>query len=148
MHIPFFKQQQDWTCGPASLRMVLHSFGMVKTENALVKLLQKKGEPGTPNRSLPEAAEKLKLNYVVRRNASIADVKWYLNQGFGVIISYFDTIEKVGHFAVVKKIDAKKIHLLDPWHGPEHKHLLNDFLPNWRSGFDKDKRWFIAIKKP
>ena len=146
MKIPFFEQETDYSCGAACLRMVLGAFGIRKSEAVLMNVLEKKGEPGTPNRSLPEVAEKFKLNYVVRRNASIADVKWCLGHGFGVIVSYFDAIEQVGHFGVVKKIDSKKIHLLDPWHGPLCCYSLKEFLPNWRSGFDKDKRWFVAIK--
>ena len=148
MQIQFFKQQKFWTCGPASLRMVLGAFGIKKSEKELIPFLVKKGEPGTPNRSLSEVAERLKLNYVVRRNASIADIRWYLSHGFGVIVSYFDSVEEVGHFAVVKRVGLRKIHLFDPWYGPKHEYSLKQFLPNWRSGFDKDKRWFIAIKKP
>ena len=148
MNIMFYKQQNFCMCGPACLRMVLAAFGIKKSEETLTKILKKDGEPGTPNRSLPDAAEALKLNYAVQRNASIADLKWSIGKGFVIIVSYFDPVEKVGHFAVIKKVDAKRIHLFDPWYGPNHGYSMKEFLPNWRSGFDKDKRWFIAIKKP
>lgn len=148
MRIPYFKQQKYWTCGPACFRMVLGAFGIKKTEAELAKMIHKPGEPGTPNRSLPEAAERLKLSYVVKRNASISDLTWHIGQGFAVIVSYFDTVEGVGHFAVVKKISSKNIYLLDPWYGPNHVLPLRHFLKNWRSAFDKDKKWFVAVKKP
>ena len=127
--------------------MALSAFGIKKSETALGTLLVRSGEPGTPNRALAEAAELLKLNYSVKRDASIVDLQWHLAQKFAIIISYFDIVEHVGHFAVVKGIDKKNIHLLDPWYGPHHQYLIDDFLTNWHSGFDKDKRWFIAIKK-
>ncbi len=147
MQIPFFRQQKYWTCGPACFRMALAAFGIKKSEAELAKLMHKPGEPGTPNRSLPETAEKLKLNYIVRRSASIPDLTWYMGLGFVVIVSYFDAIESVGHFAVVKKLGSKNIYLLDPWYGPDYVISLKDFVKNWKSGFDKDKRWFIAVKK-
>ena len=53
MVIPYYQQEQEWSCGPASLRMVLASFGILKTELVLIKMLSTNSRVGTRNRSLP-----------------------------------------------------------------------------------------------
>ena len=146
--IQYFKQEKPWTCGPACMRMVLGFFGIKKSEAVLAKLLARVGEPGTPNRALVELAEKLKLDYVVQRNASLIDLKRVIADGFVVVVGYFDQIEHVGHFAVVKSLSKKKIVLLDPWYGAKCAFSNGDFVRTWRSGFDNDVRWFIGIRMP
>jgi predicted double-glycine peptidase len=64
-------------------------------------------------------------------------------------VNYFIPEEKCDHYSVLRKIDSKNISLFDPWFGPEHKYSLREFKKIWHSdfNFEKEKRWFIAIKK-
>ena len=144
--IPFYRQQTDWTCGAACVRMVLASVGIKKSEQVLAKLLKtKENKTGTLHREIARFFEGLKLNYVVQRNASTSDLKRLQKQNYRIIVGYFLTEHNCGHYAVVKKID-NKIHLLDPWYGPKHYYSVKEFSKIWYDG-EGEKCWFVGIKK-
>lgn len=149
MKFPYHKQETNYTCGAASMRMVLENFGIKKTEKQIVKLLGTNKVRGTWIKNFPIVAEMFKLNYVVKRNATIADLKKYFNEESVLIINYFIPADKVDHYSVLKKIDNNNIYFFDPFYGPEHKYSLSNFKRNWRSDpkWEKEKSWFIAIKK-
>ncbi len=140
----YFKQSSDWTCGPACMRMVLHSFGIKKSDTQLIKLMHSNKLRGTLNREFPALCEKLRLSYVVRRNGSVGEIKEFL-PWCKIIVCYWLPDEKTGHYAVVRKINKNRIYLIDPWFGPNHSLPLSYFNRNWRG--KEEKRWFIAIKK-
>ena len=146
MKIPFFKQQTDYTCGAACMRMILASFGIKKSETALKKLMGSSSMCGTWNKQFPQLAEKLNMDYIVLRNAQQSEINRMLKDGFELIINFFDPKEKVGHYAVVKSITSSKIYLIDQWHGPNESYSWKEFLPLWKSSLDKDKRWVFGIK--
>jgi len=144
--IPFYRQQTDWTCGAACVRMAIASLGIRKSENELAKLLKtNKNKSGTLHREIARFFDGLKLNYVVSRNASVSDLKRFQKQNYCIIVGYFLVEHNCGHYAVVKKIGAK-IHLLDPWYGPNHSYSTKEFKKVWYDG-EGEKRWFVGIKK-
>lgn len=147
MVIPYFKQKRDYNCGPAVFRMALASFGINKNEKELAKLLKTNTKEGTKNRNFSTVADHFDLDYIVKKNASVSDIKNFSKKGYAVILAYIYPKENVGHFAVLRKIDSKHIHLLDPLVGPKHKYLINDFKQIWKSGFEKDIRWLFAVRK-
>ncbi|HLF53897.1 MAG TPA: cysteine peptidase family C39 domain-containing protein [Candidatus Nanoarchaeia archaeon] len=145
----FHKQEKDYTCGAASMKMALESCNIKKSEKQIVKLLRSGKSKGTWNKDFPIIAEKFKLNHLSMRNAAINDLKEYQKRGFTIIIGYFYPLEKFGHYAVLKKIDAKKIYLSDPYFGDKHSYALDYFKKIWKNDpkYDKEKRWFFAVKK-
>lgn len=149
MNFPYYKQETAYTCGAAAMRMILEMLGIKKTEKQIVNLLGTNKVRGTWNKDFPSLAEKYKLNYTVKRNASIADMKSCLKQGYSVIACYYYPHEKVDHYSVVKKIDSGKIYFWDPWFGPKHDYTLKKFKTIWKCDkkFDDEKRWFFAVKK-
>jgi len=64
------------------MRMALESIGIKKGEKQLVKLLRTNKIRGTRISSFPQLAEKFKLNYTVKRNATIQDLKRYQKEGY------------------------------------------------------------------
>jgi len=149
MKIPYFRQNTEYTCGPAAMRMALGALGIVKSERQLSLLLHTNSMVGTRRKAFPLLAERLLLDYVVERESSIEDIKEAIASGFIVIVNYFYTVEQVPHFAVVKRIDSNRIYLLDPEAGPGHSYPLAEFISNWHSGpsREKGKRWFFGIRK-
>lgn len=147
--ILFYKQEIDYTCGAASMRMALESCNIKKSEKQIVKLLRTSKSKGTWNKDFPVVAEKFKLNHVSMRDAAINDLKEYQKKGFAIIIGYFHPIEKFGHYAVLKKIDSKKIYLLDPYFGDKHSYDLDYFKKIWKNDpkHDGENHWFFAVKK-
>ena len=148
MAFAFYKQETKYTCGAASMRMALENVGIRKSEKAIVRLLGTSKRRGTRHDAYPRIAEKYKLNYVVHRNATIADLKEFHAKGFTVILCYHYAPEDIDHSAVLKDIDEDNVCLLDPWFGPDHKYPLPQFKEIWISKYDNEKSWFFAIKKP
>jgi ABC-type bacteriocin/lantibiotic exporter with double-glycine peptidase domain len=148
MKIPYHKQQRFNTCGPAAMRMVLEHFGIKKSEQELVKVLKTNIFQGTLHKNLVKAAWLYDLRYYSFGNAAIKDLKDFQDKGYAIIVAYRPP-EDFYHYAVLKEIDDKYIHLYDPWYGPLTKYALEDFIQRWKSNplFEKKKRWFIAMKK-
>ena len=149
MNIKYFKQETKYTCGAASMRIVLASLGFIKTEKQVSKLLKTNTVRGTWHESFSNLAEKLRLNYVVGRGSTIIELKKTINNKYIIIICYFIPKENVDHYAVIKKINNNYIVLADPFYGDNHKLPLKKFVKNWKSDskWDNEKRWFIGIKK-
>ncbi len=95
--IPLYYQEKSWTCGAAALRMALESLEIKKSENQVVKLLKTNKIRGSYHKNFPLVAEKYKLNYIVKRNSSIQDIKHLLSENWIIIINHFDIKEKVDH---------------------------------------------------
>lgn len=150
MAFPFHKQEKKYTCGAASMRMVLEKVGVKKSEKQVEKLLRTNKIRGTWHKNFPRLVERYRLNYTCMRNATINDLKEYYQGGFTIILCYFISSEKVDHYSLLKKIDNKYIYLWDPWFGPEHKYSLSQFKKVWKSDpkYDNEKSWFFAIKNP
>lgn len=147
--VPYYKQESSWTCGPAAMRMVLEHIGIKKTEKQLIKLLETNKIIGTWESQIPKLAEKYKLNYIVERNGKIDDLKKSIKNKFILIVCYYMSEEDITHYAVITKMTSRYIYLHDPWIGPNHKIKLDSFEKTWKSDpiHEKDKRWFIGIKK-
>ena len=148
-HIPYYKQEKSWTCGAACMKMILESFGIKKTEKQLAKSLETNKVIGTWEFELPELAERHKLTYVVERNGTIKDLRRYLREGFRIIVCYYLLKEKTAHYSIIHDINRNYIHFLDPYFGENHKLKLDYFKRTWKSDpiHEKDKKWFIAIKR-
>ena len=146
---PYYRQETDFTCGPACLRMVLERFGVRKTEKQLAGLLETTKKEGTLNKAFPVVAKKLKLNYVANGNSSIKELKEKLEECYSIIVCFYYKPERVYHYAVVKAISQKTISFWDPLTGPSKSCSVEEFKEVWRSHpkQDRQKRWFIALKK-
>lgn len=149
MKIPYFRQERIWTCGAASVRMVLAAFGIKRSENQLMKMLKTSKKIGVKNRRFSEIAERYKLSYIVRRNSSLRHLRRYLKRKFIIIVHYYVPRLKEDHYAVVKRISKERIFLLDPWFGDNHSIDLEKFMKIWKENpkHGKEKKWFIGIKK-
>ena len=149
MSFNYYRQQSKYSCGACAMRMVLECFGIKNSEKQLIKLLKTNKIRGTWLKEFPQLAEKLSLNYVVQRNSTIKDLKYFNKKGYKIIICYFYPPEKIDHYAVLKSLDSRYIHFYDPWFGPNHKYPLTYFKKIWNSSkrFEYEKAWFIAIKK-
>ena len=147
MQILFYKQQTDYTCGPASMRMILSALKIKKSEKELAQLLKTRRKTGTKNKSFSLLAKRLNLPSIAKKNSSFQELKAYQNKNYLIILNYFHPEEKIGHYAVLKKIDKKYIYLLDPAFGKNHKYSLAEFKKIWKGKHEKTRRWFFALKR-
>jgi ABC-type bacteriocin/lantibiotic exporter with double-glycine peptidase domain len=105
-----------------------------------------KGKSGTHHNEFPKIAKKLKLNYVVgAKNSTFKELNQAIKKNYTVIICYFDKRLQEGHYAVVKKIDKRRIYLLDPTSGPNESYSRAHFRKIWH-GYYTYNGWFFGIK--
>ncbi len=142
----YFKQKTIWTCGPAALRMVLYDFGIKKSEEQLIRMLDCTKRWGTKHKMFPRVAERYKLNYVVKRDADIDDLRNYKRRGYTIIVCYFHVKERIGHYAILHRIDDDDFYFVDPQFGPERRLNVTHFGRVWRC--PSERGWFIGFKKP
>ena len=151
MKIPYYKQETNSTCGAAALRMALSANGIHRSEKILARLLGTNKISGVRVENFPPILERFKMSYIVARNATFLSLEKILEQKYVIIVGYFDPVWQIGHYAVVKSITKNYIYLLDPHpqFGRDHKYKRAYFNKLWSEGFryDKENRWFIAIKK-
>ncbi|MDP1696167.1 MAG: cysteine peptidase family C39 domain-containing protein [archaeon] len=149
MSITYHKQETNFTCSAACMRMILASFGIKKSEKSLAKLLKTNRIRGALHKDFPTVLENYKLNYIVKRNASFDDIKQLHKEEYKIILSYYAFNGKIPHSAILKNINSRFIYLIDPWFGPNHKYSLKKFKKLWVSDkrFEKEKRWLMAVKK-
>jgi len=145
----FHKQETVYSCGSAAMRMALETCGIKLSETQVMRILRTNKVRGTWHRDFPVVAEKFHLNYAVKRNAEISDLRRLLKDGYVVIVCYYYPPEKVDHYSVVKSIGKNDIAFWDPSWGPEHKYTLVYFRKIWKSDprYDNEKRWCIALKR-
>lgn len=144
----YYKQETIWTCGAAAMRIALAKLGIMKSEKEIINLLKTNKIRGTYHKNFPEAAEKLKLNYIVKRDSTINDIK-KISRDYIIIICYFIKMDKVDHYAVVNKLGKNYIYLLDPYYGNNYKLKLSNFIKDWKSDsrWENENRWLFAISK-
>ncbi len=153
--VPYFKQEKDYLCGPATLRMVLAFFNQTESEKKLAKLaglteaMFKK--VGTPNDKMAELtktiAKKKNLFAYVKNRADLKTVKKLIRRKIPVIVNYIEPVYQEGHYAVIVGYNSKikRIILADPLHGKNFSLKENDFISRWKSGYDNKTRWLLVL---
>lgn len=149
MVFPYYKQETDYSCGAAAMRMVLGSLEIRKTEKELARLLNTAPKHGTWFRDFITVSRKFNLDYISQADGDITQLKTLMKQGYSIIVCYLLLKEKCDHYSVIKKVDKNTIHFFDPWFGKNHKYSIGYFNTIWKSRKRPDRadRWFIAIKK-
>ena len=126
-------------CGPASLKIVLNYYGIVKSEKELVKLCKTKKGLGWDDKDIKKVVEKLGFKVVIKNNSSFKDIEKWLKRGVPVIVDWFtrgrndypESETADGHYSVVCGLDDKFIYLQDPEIGKIRKIKRDDFMRVW-----------------
>lgn len=143
MKIPYLKQETNYTCGAACMRMILASMNIKKSEKQISNLLKTNKKIGTWHKQIPELAEKYKLDYIIERKGKISDLRKLLKEKWKIIICYI--YNKEPHYSIIKKINWHSIHLINPANKNKDRYLIPSFKKRWRD--KEDKKWFAALKK-
>ena len=128
--IKLHKQSNDYSCGPASLRMVLSHFEVHKSEEELIDLTGAKAGVGCEPSDIVRAAEGLGFKAKYIPTSSLEEVKKMMDAGSMVIVDWFSP-EVNGHYSVVAKITDTQIILANPTHGGYTTMTRNAFLNRW-----------------
>ncbi len=138
-----YKQTNDWTCGPAIARVILHYFGVKPSISDLIKQLRTT-RAGTENRYIISLFKRNNIKFFHKKNSSISEIRRYL-KNYWIIVAYWIPVHNEAHYSIIKKMNSKRIYFHDTWFGLNHSYTLNYFLKNWHD--DETARWFMAVKK-
>lgn len=151
--IPHHQQATDYTCGPATMKMVLDAlWGLRVEEESLATRLGTDPHIGTRQRVLVRFVDELGLQAVVRHtDTDLDEIRALMASGHVVIVCYWLAEEDTDHYAVVQSIAPDHVTLQDPWAGPDTRIELADFDLHWRCDpnvLARRDRWLLAIKAP
>lgn len=104
--------QKNGSCGAASLKMVFDYWGITLSESKIARVAGTSEEKGTSIQGLIKASEHFGFKAIVKKNASLDDLRQYIKQEIPVIVDWF--LEDDGHYSVVVDIDKNNIFLADP----------------------------------
>jgi len=153
LKIKIFKQINNAYCAPATVKMILHFWGINKSQKFLAKLLGTTLDGGTKNdKNIIKCFQKFGFNVKFGTNGS-----WYIldkyvnNQKIPVIVWWFH--EDCGHLSVACGLSKKSILLADPYSGKIIKMDWQKFNRIWfgfKGNFPKEKKivsnWYLAAK--
>ena len=133
---PFYKQETDYSCVPACLRIVLASLGVFKTEQELRELCDCTLLEGTSALKAVDAARAAGFKGTRKRNLTFDDLMSELERGL-FPIAYVETLLPPHAFAqshalVVIAIERDEVKALDPARG-EIAFSKDGFLAEWNS---------------
>lgn len=160
LDIPATRQQESHTCGPASIRAVLKTFGIRVSEDALKKLLHTTEKDGTAPEQVENAARILGLNPKVYEPMDVPSLKREVYLGHPVIILFqawqegqrirdWGTDWSDGHYAVVTAVHDDQVLLTDPSLPSGSGYVpIREFVSRWH---DKNKirkyhNWGLALQ--
>ena len=145
--IPYFQQEKDYWCGPASLQMAFAFFGKSASQTELVAAAGTTEEKGTDNDKLVKVAQAAGFRVSTKELAALEDIQSYLTQNIPVIVNFIEPTDEEGHYAVVVDINDKDIILNDPWNGPNFSIPKADFVNRWHSTNNQHIRWLMAVSR-
>lgn len=144
----YYHQQKDYTCGPACMRIILSEMGKNISEKKLEKELKTNSKNGTVMRAFCKLAKKMGMKTFSKKNSTIGEIKSLLKDYF-IIVCYYYKPEKIGHYALVKRVGKDRIYLMDPWCGPNCSYSFVSFRKIWHSTpkYGMKHKWLCAIRK-
>jgi predicted double-glycine peptidase len=151
--IPHHFQETDYTCGAASVKMVLEALGLDHVdEAALARRLGTDDEIGTRQRRIVEELRRRGWDVAESHTTTSLDaIRHAMLDGRVVLVLYHLEAEKTDNYAVVRRIGPNRILLHDPWTGPDTEWPLAEFDALWhtRDGVPgRRDRWMVAVRAP
>ncbi|OGN02785.1 MAG: hypothetical protein A3G02_02135 [Candidatus Yanofskybacteria bacterium RIFCSPLOWO2_12_FULL_44_13b] len=139
-----YKQPNDWTCGPAVARIILHFFGQKKD---LWEITRELGttRSGTSNSDLKRLLARYDISFKEKKGARISDIRRLAKNNW-LVTAYWIPKHKEYHYSIIKKINSKRIFFHDTWYGLNHSYTIKHFINNWWDDEAKSP-WLLAIRK-
>lgn len=145
--VPYHGQKKEYTCGPASLRMVFSYFDSLQDEKKLARQAKTSRRKGTSRKQMVLTARKAGYWVYEQTGAGINVLKWCINHELPAIVNYIEPADDEGHYAVVVGYDPKGVLLHDPYpsNGQNFHLARRTFLARWHGKSEKSERWVMTI---
>lgn len=139
-----YKQKNNWGCGPAVARIVLHHHDIVcSMRQAAKEMGTTRG--GTENTGLIRFLRKNGLQPKAKEKAELSEVGKLLKKNI-IVVAYWIPKNKEAHYSILKRIKSGRVFFHDPWYGANHSYSLSYFQKNWHDG-GTEQRWMLAVGK-
>ncbi len=158
LDVPYRKQVNDYMCGPATLQMVLAFFGDYRSQRKVRKLMMASPREletrSADNNKMVKAVQRAGFYAYVNDYSSLAELKYFISQGYPVVVNYIEPSDEDGHFAVAKgyNTELQTIILSDPWNGddfmlPEEQFMTRWHAKWWRASEGYKGHWLMVVSK-
>lgn len=146
LEVPYFKQDTTYSCGAASVQMLLRFFKIVTSEQELIRKLDITKENGLEQHSLIiDEINAQGLYCYVNKESTLDELLFYLTKhSLPVLVNYIEPENNEGHFALVVGNQDGFIVLNDPWHGPRFSITHEVFEKRWCDGRGKYPNWMLV----
>lgn len=143
--VPFFRQVEHYTCGPASLRMILAYLGKTIKEDELAAIARTRSSRGTPRWAMSYLS-RTHAGMHVMKHARWEDLRKALQWG-PVMVNYVEPEDDIGHYAVVTGYEKGEVILNDPWNGEDFHLSAPEFRKRWLNykSREKGRGWMISF---
>lgn len=136
---PFQERLHAGMCGPASMKIVLDFYNIVKSEAELAECMGVTKNLGTDEKGIVRVAESFGFKTEVKNKSTFSDIEAWLKRGVPIIVNWFtrgrsdysDSEVADGHYSVAIGLDDEHIYLQDPEIGGVRKITRNDFMKVW-----------------
>lgn len=128
------KQAYNFSCGPASLHMLLECHDVTGFSEEDILKVMATGDEGTSWQDVHEFLDRIRISYVYRANASYKKLLDDFNFHRSPILVMWrtDRVKNIGyHFSVVKDVIPNELLLADPTFGDYYPISKNKFLRRW-----------------
>ncbi len=149
LEVPYYKQQEWYTCGPACLRMILKCIGTSASEEEIVKACGTT-ELGTTPSQLVKGSKVFGFDADALKYEDIDDLIQALKCGNPIIVLLdagilYGGVQGFGHFVVITGFDNNEIRYHDPDipDGQDAKCNIDKFIQAWSAL----KCWVIKFQK-
>lgn len=145
LSVPHFKQETEYTCGPASLRMAFQYYGKDVSEKTLADSSDTSSTEGTLTEKMTDAVRKNGLYAYEKENASVSELIQLIDKGIPVVLNFMDVPQDSGHFATLVGYTDTDLIFNDPWNGPDYALPRKGFEDIWHAKWEPKKGWLLAI---
>jgi predicted double-glycine peptidase len=145
--VPYVEQSTQYSCGPASLRMLFAFYGVERSEAVLAERLCTNAEVGTTHAHMIRVAREEGFYVFENDTSSIIELSGLLLCRIPVIVHFTEPSENDPHYAVVVKVDEQHVVLNDPWNGEKSVLDTQDFLTRWSSERALEDNWLMALSR-
>ena len=146
LEVPFHHQNTRYSCGPASLKMVLEFFGVHVDERKIAKIAHT-NKDGTKHKYLISTARIEGFYCYIHDNSTLHEIFHFISIGLPVIVHIVEPTSGEGHYSVVVGFSRKGVILNDPWNGKRFVMGYDKFIENWHSGKGGHlfRKWIMVI---
>lgn len=145
--VPFFKQDTVYSCGPATLQMVMAFFNKRASEAELSRKMKTSKTNGTRVGKMIDMARKEGFYCYVNDDSTVEEIKYFLSRKLPVVVNFIEPTNDEGHFAVIVGIRKRKVVMNDPWNGKGVRMEVREFKRRWQSEDGRHKKWMMAVGK-